>query len=273
MNAPTLRIASFCGLAAALLPAAACSRAHRASAPERAAASGHRAWTPPDPSHIPGGPLGESIRLGKRIFDDTPTYAAAFVGDRLSCNDCHIQSGTAAYAVPMAGLPGIFPIYNQRDGRVISLEDRIENCFLRSENGRRLPPEGPEMIGLLAYIQWLSQGVPAGQTPPGRGLSKLPDLDGDTARGAKLYLNQCASCHGVDGAGQPPVLPAIWGPDAYNTGAGMNQIPKMAAFLAHNMPQNHPDTLSSQEAYDVAAYVASKPHTPFRASSESVQPY
>jgi thiosulfate dehydrogenase len=43
----------------------------------------------------------------------------------------------------------------------------------------------------------------------------------------------------------------------------MNQIAKMAAFVQHNMPQTDPDTLTPQEAYDVATYVHSKPHTAF----------
>jgi thiosulfate dehydrogenase len=37
----------------------------------------------------------------------------------------------------------------------------------------------------------------------------------------------------------------------------------MAAFVQHNMPQNAPDTLTPQEAYDVATFVHSKPHSQF----------
>jgi thiosulfate dehydrogenase len=39
----------------------------------------------------------------------------------------------------------------------------------------------------------------------------------------------------------------------------MTLVYKMAAFVQHNMPQNAPGTLSAQEAYDVAAYIAAKP--------------
>ena len=81
-----------------------------------------------------------------------------------------------------------------------------------------------------------------------------------------LYLSKCATCHGADGAGKPPILPALWGPDSYNDGAGMNQVPKMAAFVQHNMPQNHPGVLTAQEAYDVSTFVAAKPHSPFDAA-------
>jgi thiosulfate dehydrogenase len=102
-----------------------------------------------------------------------------------------------------------------------------------------------------------------GRPFPGRGLVNLPELNGDFSRGEKIYGEQCAVCHGAEGNGKPPLVPALWGPDSFSDGAGMNQIPKMAAFVQHNMPQNMPDSLTPQEAYDVATYVHSKPHTVF----------
>jgi thiosulfate dehydrogenase len=62
------------------------------------------------------------------------------------------------------------------------------------------------------------------------------------------------------------ILSALWGPDAYNDGAGMNQVKKMAAFVIRNMLQNNPGTLTPQQAYDVAAYVASKPHSSYNSA-------
>ena len=225
-----------------------------------------------DPATIPAGALGDSIRLGANVFNETPKYAAAYVGNRLSCVDCHIQGGTAAYASPMIGLPELFPMYNKRAGRIISLEERIQGCFRRSENGRALPSESREMIGLISYIQWLSRGQVSGKAFAGRGFVKLPDLKGDARSGAHIYSQNCAGCHGEDGAGKPPILPALWGPDSYNSGAGMNDVQKMAPFVQHNMPQNHPGTLTPQQAYDVAAYVATKPHTPFHAPAGDENP-
>ncbi|MBS1855362.1 MAG: c-type cytochrome [Acidobacteria bacterium] len=262
MKRPWLGVLSVAAPAVILLLAGqGCNRTMPAAAGAQPAKSA--AWTAPDPSTIPPGPAGDSIRLGAHIFEETPKYAQAFVGNRLSCGDCHIQGGTAPWSGPMVGLPGLFPMFNERAKRVISLEDRIQDCFQRSENGRPIPWNGPEMIALLSYIQWLSKGQPAGVAFHGRGLEKLPDLRGDAAAGATVYSQQCAGCHGADGAGKPPILPAVWGPDSYNQGAGMNQVKKMAAFVHHNMPQNHPGTLTPQQAYDVSAYVASKPHSPF----------
>jgi cytochrome c len=133
-------------------------------------------WRPPSPDTIPQGPLGDSIRLGRVIFTQTPKYARAYVGDQQSCSDCHLAAGTAPFAAPVVGLPGLFPTFNKRANRVITLAERSQECFLRSENGRPLPYEGPEMTALFAYMQWLSQGQPTGQAFPGRGLVHLPEL-------------------------------------------------------------------------------------------------
>jgi thiosulfate dehydrogenase len=209
------------------------------------------------------------VSQGKLIFDETPKYASAYVGNKLACNDCHLQSGTAAYAAPMINLSGLFPMYNKRAGHTISLQTRLQECFVRSEAGRPLPEDSPQMKALVAYIDWLSKDGVKGKAYKGRGLVKLPALTGDPVRGKTVYLSQCAGCHGVDGAGVPPVLPAVWGPNSFNDGAGMNTVVKMARFVAHNMPQNHPGTLTPQDAYDVAAYVHTMPRPKFNKAYKS----
>lgn len=209
-------------------------------------------------SKIPAGTSSNEIRLGERIFEQTPRYAAKYVGNQVNCADCHLEGGRAPYSAPMVGLAHIFPTYNQRAGRVITLAERIQQCFVRSENGRPLAANSREMRALLAYISWLSPEQSAGQAP-GRGLIKLPALKGDPGRGAAVYARACSVCHGSDGAGVPPVLPPLWGTSSFNDGAGMSTVEKMAAFVQYNMPQDAPGSLSAQQAYDVAAYVNSKP--------------
>jgi thiosulfate dehydrogenase len=220
-------------------------------------------WTRPSVSTIPQGPLGDSIRLGLKVFNDTPKYAAKYVGNQMSCTHCHINSGTHPGGIPMVGLPGMFPVYRDREKEVITFEERIEQCFQRSENGHRVPNDSPEMTGLVAYTQWLSKGQVTGEAFPGRGIPSIPEMNGDKDRGSKIYDDQCSICHGPDGAGTPPSVPPLWGPGAYNQGAGMYGIPKMAAFISENMPQTAPGTLTPQEAFDVATYIHSMPHTPF----------
>lgn len=217
----------------------------------------------PNPADFPKGPLGRSIRLGWEIFRNTPRYASAYVGNRLSCSSCHLKDGTTPYASPLAGVPDLFPLYKKRAGRVITFEDRIQECFTRSENGRPLPYRSRELTAVVAYIQWLSRGLPVGRALRGRGLVKLPHLHGNPARGAKIYAKNCAVCHQADGSGIQPTVPPLWGPDSFNDGAGMSHVPQMAAFVRHNMPQTSPGSLTPQQAFDVAAYVESHPRPRF----------
>jgi thiosulfate dehydrogenase len=238
--------------------------AKNASLPTKAAAAQASTAPPlpvgdPNPAHFPKGPLGQSIRLGWEIFTATPTYASAYVGNRLNCSDCHLEDGTQPYASPLAGVPGLFPMYNKRAGRVISLADRIQECFIRSENGHPLPYRSPQLVALIAYLQWLSRGQPDGRAVRGRGLVKLPALRGNPARGARIYAQKCVVCHQPNGGGYPMLAPPIWGPHSFSTGAGMSQVAKLAAFIAHNMPKNAPGSLTPQQAFDVAAYVDSQP--------------
>lgn len=219
---------------------------------------------PPSISSIPSGPIGASIRLGRNIIMNTPKYAAAYTGNSMSCTDCHLKGGTIAYASPLGGVTTLFPLYLPRSGRVISIQERIEECFLRSENGKRLPVESPEMIGMIAYMAWLSKGVPSGSTVEGRGLPRLQTPSHvDKDAGAKIYAARCAMCHQTDGAGVPGMSPALWGPRSFNDGAGMSHFPKMAAFVKANMPPTQPGSLTTQEAFDVAAYVDSHPRAHF----------
>jgi cytochrome c len=144
-----------------------------------------KTWVAPDPATIPAGPLGDTIRLGMQIFNNTPKYAEKYVGNKMSCTHCHIDGGTVSLGMPMVGLPGIFPMYRDREKTVITFEERIEQCFQRSETGHRVPNDGPEMTGLVAYVQWLSKDQVSGHPFPGRGLVNLPELTGTRSGEAK----------------------------------------------------------------------------------------
>lgn len=134
---------------------------------------------------------------------------------------------------------------------------------MRSENGRPLPPDAMEMRALVAYIQSLSRNGVNGKAYKGRGLVKLARLSGDVTRGEHAYASQCASCHGADGAGFPPAMPPVWGAGSFNDGAGLYRIENMAEFLFHNMPQNHPGSLTAEQSFDIAAFIHAMPRPKF----------
>ncbi len=214
---------------------------------------------PPD-SSIPPGPVGDLVRLGKNIITDTPKYAAAYTGNDMKCSDCHVGGGTVAFASPLGGVTTLFPWYSPRAQRVITIQDRLNECFVRSENGKPLPSSSREMIAMIAYMNWLSQGVPMGSTVKGRGLLRLETpAKIDAKAGEQIYAKQCSVCHGSSGQGMPGMFPPLWGPRSINDGAGMSKVPKTAAFIKANMPPTKPGSLTVQEAFDVAAYIDSHP--------------
>src|SRR5262245_35238476 len=154
--------------------------------------------------------LADQIKWGFRIFTDTPHEAARFTGGKVSCGNCHLNAGQRERALPVVGVAGMFPEYNARAARLISLNDRIVDCFLRSENatgrlgsakaspstngtereamgreamereplGERhaeLPrPTSKEGLAVAAYLAWLSKGHGVGENPPWRGRNAIP---------------------------------------------------------------------------------------------------
>lgn len=228
-----------------------------------AATKDRKAWTPPHT--LPLGTLGESVRYGALLFNETPVYASNHTPSRVSCSSCHAEGGIQPYASPVVGVPALFPMFNQRAGRVITMKDRIQECFVRSENGTPLAEDGPEMLAIVQYIEWLSRLPPNTRPFVGRGLIQLPVLTQgpDPVHGAQIYAAQCAGCHGDNGEGRGRLFPPLWGPDSFNDGAGMHGIPKLAAFVQHNMPQNRMGILTPAEAFDVAAFIHAQPRPSF----------
>ena len=227
--------------------------------------------SPPATTALPAGPLGDSVRYGQSLVTNTRTLAAGFVGNGLTCTNCHLDAGRVAYAAPLAGLWGVFPEYRARRGSVESLAERINDCFERSMNGKPLPSESREMIALLSYIAWLSEGVPTGVEVQGRGFKEItaPSPPNPT-RGESLYVAKCAACHGADGQGlrsadNAYAFPPLWGAQSFNDGAGMARVSVAAGFVQAKMPLGNAGSLSDQEAYDIAAYFTSKPRPEFSA--------
>lgn len=244
-------------------------------------AAGSAAWSVPNIGALPDDANGQRTRLGRILV--TETYAVIgpqvadpskrFAGNNLVCGDCHLQAGTKKFGLPIFGLSGDFPIYSGRLGAVISIEDRINSCMTRGMNGRAMPIDAPEMQALVAYLDFLSSGVPKGQQLSGHGSRNMPELDraADPERGAKIYADVCLGCHRSDGAGLPRdpqalrlgyVAPPLWGSDSFNNGAGMARITNMANFVHSNMPAGADylfPIVSAEDAWDVAAYVELRP--------------
>ncbi len=232
-------------------------------------------WSPPTEADIPADSVGASVRRGlallRNITDSLPAYAPG----HMNCTNCHLQDGRARYGSPLIGAFARYPRYIQRSAAVVTIADRVNFCITRSLAGSRLPTDSREMADMVMYLAWLSKGLPLGmQTPGGSGLPKLTATQApDPVRGAQLYVAKCQSCHQADGGGiraastassvapasVPTSIPPLWGQASYSVGASMARVERAASFIAHNMPFGQAGTLTTQEAFDVAAYINAKP--------------
>lgn len=232
-----------------------------ASSASAAAPAVRVAFAPPDDRAIPDTPMGDVIRRGEQIFMNTAVNAKGFVGNTLNCVNCHLDAGRRPNSAPLWGAYGLYPAYRAKTGSVSTFSERLRGCFMYSMNGKA-PPDGHEiLVALESYAYWMSKGAPTGEKLPGAGYLKLkaPEQDMDYARGQKVYLAQCALCHGEDGQGQrsgdTQVFPPLWGPQSFNWGAGMHELDKAAGFIKANMPLSKGNTLTDQEAWDVAYFM------------------
>jgi thiosulfate dehydrogenase len=235
----------------------------QATGSAHAGAAAPLAYRAPADSEIPNDDVGASIRRGLALMLATRDSLPRNVGSALRCVSCHPDAGRRPDGSPWLGVYARFPQYRARSGQVDIIEDRINDCFLRSMNGRPLPRDGRDMRDIVSYMAFLSKGVPVGATIVGQGLPKVAPLATDTARGAEVLRMVCARCHGADGRGTA-AAPPLWGPRSFTIGAGMARLRTAAAFIRYNMPYDRPGSLTDQQAYDVAAYIVSRPRPDFK---------
>jgi thiosulfate dehydrogenase len=233
-------------------------------------------WRAPSEDDIPADSHGDAIRYGKELIVNTSRYLGpkgiiANMSNGMNCQNCHLHAGRDNYANPFSAVSSIYPVYRERSGRVESIEFRVNDCMIRSLNGKPLDSLSLEMRGMVAYLQWISQGVPKGVKPKGAGTEKLPFLSraANPGKGKQVFVTTCQRCHGTDGQGSLDAdghsykYPPLWGDHSYNSAAGMYLVSKLAGFIKNNMPfeeasKDNP-VLSDEQAWDVAAFISSQP--------------
>lgn len=212
----------------------------------------------PSESEITDPVILASVRRGRALLRHTRDSLPRHVGNQLECVSCHPADGTRPHVMPWVGIYVRFPQYRARAGSTQLIEDRINDCFKRSMNGRPLVPESRDMRDIIAYFAFLSSGYPQFAEVEGQSIPPVPPLEGDTVRALATFTAKCVACHGPEGLGT--VLgPPLWGPQSFNIGAGMARVRTAAAFIKQAMPQNAPGTLTDQEAYDLARLITSRP--------------
>lgn len=223
-------------------------------------------FAPPPVTALPAQPQERRmVLLGERIFAQTPKYAAKYVGNQMSCRNCHLTLGRDAASAPMWAAVPQYPKYRGKNKRVNTFIMRTQGCFRYSEDGKPPPASSDVMVALITYMHWMASGLPVGIKPEASGYPKLaaPGKAPSRERGKAVYASDCALCHGPSGQGHvvdgSRVFPPLWGALSYNWGAGMHRVNTAAAFIHANMPLGARRTLSIQAAWDVAAWINSHP--------------
>ena len=96
---------------------------------------------PPDSAMLRD-PASASIQRGLAILLATRDSLPANVGNGLRCVSCHLHQGRRAFANPWIGSVARYPRYTAREGREVTIEDRINECFRRSLNGKAIAADG-----------------------------------------------------------------------------------------------------------------------------------
>jgi len=243
------------------------------------------------PKNYPQGELGKLVKLGEDIALHTDTHPLTkdFVGNKLNCASCHLvgkdgKPGTHPGLSSWLDTAASFPAWSKREKAVQTLQDRSNNCFMRSMNGKRLVNDSKASLAIATYITWLSDGKPMHLNDKGpwgetnkklwpTGIKHFKPIQKKATHanyisGKNSYTNKCASCHGSKGAGIGS-FPPLWGKDSsgkwlsYNTGAGMSKLDKGAAWVKLKMPLSQGGSLSDQEAADIMLYVNAQERADF----------
>lgn len=252
------------------------------------AAGDEPSGAPKAPGAYPAGELGEMVKLGEAIINETDTHplTKGLVGNTLKCRNCHLagsdgRPGTAPGLGTFMASATSFPAYSKREGSVVTLQQRIDQCFSRSMDGKEPLVDTRASMAMTAYVTWLSTGIPVqlnAQSPMSpynsetmrRYKTRVDALLKEATHaqyleGEKVYRTKCAACHQADGSGIMGAFPALWGKTAdgkwraYNAGAGMSKLDKAAIWIHSNMPYKQGGTLSLREAVSVALFVDAQP--------------
>ena len=232
------------------------------------------------------------VQKGYNLIENTPVtlgpdgYIKGANGDpivysTLSCTSCHFDGGRVPEGIPFFQVrdkyapPGKFW---RPKNRTRQIEERINWCLVNCANGQFLPEDSEAMQAMVAYMNWLADGIidPTmigpdnwqnipGHTWPGKA-SDFLDMHADPLLGEAIYWDRCDRCHGEQGPGQGEYrsgekkarVPALWGSRSYTKGAfGMHAAPNVTRMIARWMPLGDAD-LTAQQALDVAGFINTK---------------
>ena len=208
------------------------------------------------------------IHFGKRSSsaasrEQTATHPLTepYVGASLNCTSCHLDNGTHPTAATFLEVATAYPAWAAREETVVTLEDRVLNCFMRSCNGTRPPQGSLPAVAITTYITSLSEGLPMqmnGESPHGpRRVKALAIRSGRGGRGQRQdALHRPLRQLPRRGWRRHRRRTACLGAAVVQHGRRPFHVEHLAAWLKVAMPLHEAD-LTDAESLDIAAYVNS----------------
>lgn len=234
-----------------------------------------------------------AIQRGCNIIDDLQGQLAAdparerwnstrFVrGSHTSCDHCHqgIGDKQTAAGVPQPGSLSLgaswvmADMYEKFTGILLPYELHQMQCYINSSNGFK-PNVADDLVrDVTAYTRFLAAALDLrfGNRYPEQGVDEITASStlkrgDDYVRGAALYKERCARCHGREGLGTvvdgKVLFPAVAGPNAFNLQSRNNFgfiSTILPGFICRNMPLGEEGTLSNQDCRDIGFYISNLP--------------
>jgi cytochrome c oxidase cbb3-type subunit 3 len=192
------------------------------------------------------------LELGARLFAE-------------NCAVCHGENGQGRVGATLAkNWPSIRPDLTVRSIIANGISGSVMPAWGQANGG---PLSDEEIDALVFYIlSWQTSGPPqftphptATPRPP---ISTLPSVEGDPNRGAVLFDQNCAVCHGANAQGRIGAnLSKSWPgirPDLNIKNTIQNGIP---GSVMPAWAQTNGGPLSEENINDLVAFILSLPHT------------
>lgn len=234
-----------------------------------------------------------AIQRGCNIIDDTQGQLskegarARWFSTRYSrsshasCDHCHQGLGDKqdAKGNRLVGSNGLAAswvmadMYDRFTGLLLPYELRQMQCFINSSNGFKPNAADDLLRDITAYSRFLSAALDLkiGNRYPEQGMDEIAASatlrhGDDYVRGAYVYRQRCAVCHGMQALGKVEqgrvIYPALAGPESFSLDSRMhfarvNTV--MAGFICRNMPLGQEGSLDNQQCRDIAYYLGTLP--------------
>ena len=202
-------------------------------------------------------------------------------GRHASCDHCHQDVGdkqdlSGKRIVGSNGLAASWvmaDMYDRFTGMLLPYELRQMQCYINSSNGFKPNAVDDLIRDVTAYSRFLSAALDLriGNRYPEQGIEEIPASatqrrGDDYIRGASVYRDKCARCHGAQGFGTEikgkVIYPALAGANAFTLDSRMNFArvnSVLPGFICRSMPLGEEGSLGNQDCRDIAYYISTLP--------------